>query len=74
MEFRWNEWNVEHIAIHGVEPEEAEWVVRGRGSLSQFGMSKKNTWFGVVEEEGDFCRWYIWLTRMEPFSSFIPVP
>jgi uncharacterized DUF497 family protein len=26
-EFRWNEWNVEHIARHGVGPEEAEEVV-----------------------------------------------
>ena len=25
--FRWNEWNVEHIARHGVRPEEAEDVV-----------------------------------------------
>jgi uncharacterized DUF497 family protein len=25
--FRWNEWNVEHIAEHGVSLEEAEWVV-----------------------------------------------
>ena len=28
MDFRWNEWNVEHIAKHGVEPDEAEHVVR----------------------------------------------
>src|SRR5437899_9020072 len=28
MDFRWNEWNVEHIAIHSVDPEEAEWVVQ----------------------------------------------
>ena len=28
MDFRWNEWNVEHIAKHGVEPDEAEWLVR----------------------------------------------
>ena len=28
MEFRWNEWNIEHIARHGVSPEEAELVVR----------------------------------------------
>lgn len=28
MEFRWNEWNVEHIARHGVDPDEAERVVR----------------------------------------------
>ena len=25
-EFRWNDWNVAHIADHGVTPEEAEWV------------------------------------------------
>jgi uncharacterized protein len=29
MDFRWNEWNVEHIGRHGVTPEEAEAVVRG---------------------------------------------
>jgi uncharacterized DUF497 family protein len=29
MGFRWNEWNVEHIAGHGVSPEEAELAVRG---------------------------------------------
>jgi uncharacterized DUF497 family protein len=27
VQFRWNEWNVDHIAEHGVSPEEAEWVV-----------------------------------------------
>ena len=27
MEFRWNDWNVEHIAEHVVSPEEAEHVV-----------------------------------------------
>lgn len=27
MLFRWNDWNVEHIAEHGVSPEEAEQVV-----------------------------------------------
>jgi uncharacterized DUF497 family protein len=25
--FRWNQRNVEHIAEHGVSPEEAQWVV-----------------------------------------------
>jgi len=25
--FRWNEWNIDHIAEHGVSPEEAEAVV-----------------------------------------------
>ena len=27
MEFRWNDWNVEHLANHGVDPDEAEQVV-----------------------------------------------
>jgi uncharacterized DUF497 family protein len=27
--FRWNEWNVNHIESHGVDPEEAESVVAG---------------------------------------------
>lgn len=28
MEFRWNEWNRDHIAEHGVQPQEAEFVIR----------------------------------------------
>jgi len=28
MDFRWNDWNIEHIAEHGVDPEEAELVIR----------------------------------------------
>ena len=27
MEFRWNEWNAEHLAQHGIEAEAAERVV-----------------------------------------------
>ncbi len=27
MDFRWTEWNVEHLARHGVDPEAAEDVV-----------------------------------------------
>jgi uncharacterized DUF497 family protein len=27
MDFRWNEWNSDHIARHGVEPEDAEHVI-----------------------------------------------
>jgi uncharacterized DUF497 family protein len=29
--FRWNEWNLEHIAEHGISVEEAEQVVRAPG-------------------------------------------
>jgi uncharacterized DUF497 family protein len=32
VDFRWNEWNEEHIGSHGVEPEEAEEVVSGARS------------------------------------------
>ena len=28
MEFRWNEWNIEHVWRHGVPPVEAEAAVR----------------------------------------------
>ena len=28
MDFRWNEWNIEHLAVHGIDPEEAEEVIR----------------------------------------------
>ena len=27
MEFRWNEWNLDHVSKHGVTPDEAEYVV-----------------------------------------------
>lgn len=29
IEFRWNNWNSEHVPGHGVDEEEAEMVVRG---------------------------------------------
>jgi uncharacterized DUF497 family protein len=32
MEFRWSDWNFQHVAEHGVEPEEAEEVVSGAES------------------------------------------
>jgi uncharacterized DUF497 family protein len=28
MDFRWNEWNIEHIGTHGVSPDEVEEAVR----------------------------------------------
>ena len=28
MVFRWNDWNIEHIALHGVSPPEAELVIQ----------------------------------------------
>ena len=32
MEFRWNDWNVQHISEHGVDPEEVEYVVEEAAS------------------------------------------
>ncbi|HZZ29859.1 MAG TPA: hypothetical protein VFE46_17820 [Pirellulales bacterium] len=32
MQFRWKEWNLDHIANHGVSPAEAELVVRSAQS------------------------------------------
>jgi len=31
MEFRWNEWNLEHVAQHGVSPEEVEKAILTAG-------------------------------------------
>ena len=28
MNFRWNDWNIEHVSKHGVDPEEVEHVIR----------------------------------------------
>jgi uncharacterized DUF497 family protein len=29
--FRWNDWNVDHIGQHGMEPEDAEYVIAHTG-------------------------------------------
>jgi uncharacterized DUF497 family protein len=29
VEFRWNDWNLDHVPRHGVSPDEAEAVARG---------------------------------------------
>jgi len=46
MDFRWNEWNVEHIARYGVMPDEAEYVVR----------TTKNPFPRKIEED----KWLVW--------------
>jgi uncharacterized DUF497 family protein len=46
MDFRWNEWNSEHVGKHGVRPEEAEYVVR-------------NARPPYPEERGD-DKWRVW--------------
>lgn len=46
MEFRWNQWNQDHIAEHGVQREEAEYVVRNAAAP-------------YPEERGD-DKWRVW--------------
>ena len=46
MEFRWNDWNIEHIEKHGVLPEEAESVVR----------NARQPFPRKIEED----KWFVW--------------
>lgn len=45
-DFRWNQWNVQHIASHGVEPQEAQYVVEhpARGFPRNEGDGKYRVW------------------------------
>ena len=58
MLFRWNRWNIEHIAEHGVPPEEAELVVeqarrpypeaRPDGKRLVIGRGRGDRWLQVI--------------------------
>ena len=58
IEFRWNDWNTEHIERHGVSPHEAEHVVegarqpypleRGDGKWLVWGRGQGDRWLQVV--------------------------
>ena len=53
MDFRWNEWNTEHVAQHGVTPEAAEEVVQGAASPypRRIGGDKLLVWGGSEQGE-----------------------
>lgn len=51
MDFRWNDWNAEHIGQHGVTTKEAEQVVR-RGAPLYRGDGKY-----LVQGQGEGGRW-----------------
>ncbi len=51
MDFRWNEWNIDHIGQHGMAPTEAEQVVRNGLPLYR-GDGKY-----LVQGRGDGGRW-----------------
>jgi uncharacterized DUF497 family protein len=55
MDFRWNEWNTEHVGRHGVAPEEAEQIVRrglplyrGDGKYLVQGRGRGGRWLQVI--------------------------
>ena len=65
MDFRWNEWNIEHVGRHGVTPQVAEEVVQaargryprriGEDKLLVWGMSEQGEMLQVVfvlDEDG----------------------
>ncbi len=51
MEFRWNRWNEEHLAAHGVDPTEAEEVVLGaRAPFPLVQAAEKYLVWGATED------------------------
>jgi len=69
MEFRWNDWNLEHIARHGVTPEEAEDVIAkarrpfpesgGDDKFRVWGRTRGGRFLQVVYVEDDDERLYV---------------
>lgn len=69
MEFRWIDWNIEHIGQHRVMPEEAEWVAchpttgyprKHRGGYIVWGQTPSGRWLQVAfarddTEDGEGC-------------------
>jgi len=54
VEFRWNEWNIEHIAKHGITPKESEVVVLTAGQ--PFPLARKDDKW-LVWGRGSGGRW-----------------
>lgn len=68
MEFRWNDWNIEHIGKHGVQPDEAELLI---GSIEAHSRERSMTtsgWFGERVEGADSSKPYSCWTRMRRYT------
>lgn len=62
-EFRWNRWNLAHIAEHGIEPGAAEHVVRharppwpryvGQGKFEVFGQTQSGGYLHAIYIKGE---------------------
>jgi hypothetical protein len=73
--FRWNDWNLEHIARHGVGADEAEWVVRHparsfprkhRGGYLVWGRTREGRWLQVTflrDRAAPYHRLYVYHAR-----------
>jgi hypothetical protein len=64
VEFRWNEWNEEHLARHGVVPEEAEEVIRGTRHPFPLVHGDERYFVWALHPAGGFFRRYSSSIRM----------
>jgi uncharacterized DUF497 family protein len=69
-EFRWNDWNLEHIGRHGVQAEEAEWIV-DHFVAGDAGEDKYKAWGQTAA--GRYLQVVFVLDRTMPCTSFMPV-
>lgn len=69
MEFRWNEWNLDHVTQHGIDPLDAEMaILRARGPYPQiigddkflvWGQGRGERLLQVIYTVGDDGRLYV---------------
>ena len=54
MDFRWNEWNTEHVGRHGIAADEAEQVVQEAAAPYPLraGEGKLLVWGSSLDEDG----------------------
>jgi uncharacterized DUF497 family protein len=72
IEFRWNEWNLEHATKHGISQQEAELVFRrARAPFpEQIGEEKLLSW--AAAKGAVMCRSFIFLTTTALYTLFTP--
>jgi len=79
MQFRWIDWNIEHIAQHGIAPEDAEWVVchpasgyprKHRGALVVWGRTAAGRWLQVAfSRDEDAAGNVVFVFHARPLTS-----
>lgn len=72
MEFRWNDWNINTVRLHGVTPEEAEHVVES--ATRPYPLYRQDAKFlvGGPQRPDDLCKWFTSSMSMTACSSFMP--